>query len=469
MAEARAFDRRRLVTAFLCGAPAGEAEPPQPGRGIVTGAALALLLIAGSLIAAARDPRPPTDWDRPGLVISEQTGERYLITQEGGALRPVINVASAQLVLGAHLTPRIVSQEALGGRTRGDDIGILGAPEQLPSEGSFVESGWTACTADGAGLSVAVAREPAVSALAGAGATVTADGVTFWVVAEDADHRARRYLIPSIAGADDVLEAVGLLPEARAVRVPASWLALFPVGGALGLDSFALGARTGQTVSYAGRGGIAPTARVGDIATAVGTGRRFLLTADGPAPLDPFAAAIYTTAAELVGEGPREAGTGRPLGVAQVAPTWATAHWPMTTLRPADGPICGRLVTASGAAPYVRLAGDPHGIAWTSPGAGQRAAAADPGVGALVRSGAWGEETGRRSWIVDDRAKAYPIADGETLTALGFDDYRAPLVPDAWIEALGAGVLLSSALALCPPAPEPAAAGTGGCSEAASR
>jgi len=453
--EAHAFSRRRLVTAFLSGAPGGrEVEPSRPGRTIVGGAALALLLVAGAAIASVLAPRTQSDWDKPGLVISKETGERYVITKQGAPLRPVINVTSAQLILGAHVTPTIVSQKTLDGQTPGDDIGILGAPQQLPTESSFVESGWTACTADGAGISVDVSRRPAVSAAPGEAVVVTTDGKTFWVVADGPEHQAHRYQVPAMQGEDNLLEAIGLPQESQALHVPAAWLALFPAGGALGSESFGLGGRVGQPLSYAGKAGIAADARVGDFATVKSTGRVFLLTPDGPAPLDPFAAAIYTTSAELTAHGgPRERGTGALPGIGQASPTWSSAVWPTDTLRPVSGPVCGQLVAKPGAAPTVLLAASPRGRAWSSPGAGVLAPVADPGSGALVRSGDWGQTTGSSVWIVDDRAKAYPIQDEQTLATLGFSSYKAPLVPDAWIKVLGAGVPLSSALALCSPEP----------------
>lgn len=460
LVEAHAFSRRRLVTAFLSGAPGGrEVEPSRPGRTIIGGAALALLLVAGAAIASVLAPRTQTDWDKAGLIISKQTGERYVVTAQGAPLRPVINVTSAQLILGAHVTPTIVSQKTLDGRTPGDDIGILGAPQQLPTESSFVESGWTACTSDGAGISVDIARRPGVSTASGAGTTVTTDGKTFWVVAQGADHHAWRYQVPSLDGVDNLLEAIGLPPEAQAARVSASWLALFPEGGSLGAESFGLGSKVGQKLSYAGRSGIAANARVGDFTT-VGS-RAFLLTADGPAPLDPFAAAVYTTIAPS-DNGAASRGTGQLPGVSQVAPTWSEAHWPTAKLSPLSGPVCGRLSAKAGSAPYVTLAGSPHGHAWSSPAAGKLEPVADPGTGAMVRSGDWGQTTSSSVWIVDDRAKAYPIQDEQTLARLTFDSYHAPLVPDSWIKVLGAGVPLSTALALCPPAmPQPTGQGSG--------
>jgi hypothetical protein len=52
LVEAHTFSRRRLVTAFVSGAPGGrEVEPVRPGRTIVGGVVLALLLIAGAALS----------------------------------------------------------------------------------------------------------------------------------------------------------------------------------------------------------------------------------------------------------------------------------------------------------------------------------------------------------------------------------------------------------------------------------
>jgi hypothetical protein len=51
--EACAYTRRRLVTAFVSGAPGGrEPEPARPARAVVGGLVLAVLLLVGC--AAAR-------------------------------------------------------------------------------------------------------------------------------------------------------------------------------------------------------------------------------------------------------------------------------------------------------------------------------------------------------------------------------------------------------------------------------
>ena len=67
LVEAQTFNRRRLVTAFVSGAPGGrELEPARPGRAVVAGLALALLLVAGAAVSGGLPGRTPGDGDDPG-------------------------------------------------------------------------------------------------------------------------------------------------------------------------------------------------------------------------------------------------------------------------------------------------------------------------------------------------------------------------------------------------------------------
>jgi hypothetical protein len=67
LVEAQSFNRRRLVTAFVSGAPGGrEVEPARPGRTLVAGLALAALLMAGAAVSGALQSRTPADGDDPG-------------------------------------------------------------------------------------------------------------------------------------------------------------------------------------------------------------------------------------------------------------------------------------------------------------------------------------------------------------------------------------------------------------------
>jgi hypothetical protein len=82
LVEAYSFSRRRLVTAFVSGAPGGrEVEPSRPGRAIVGGLALAVLLIAGAAIAGVFSSSVDPGWaDQPALIISKEQGAAYVIT-----------------------------------------------------------------------------------------------------------------------------------------------------------------------------------------------------------------------------------------------------------------------------------------------------------------------------------------------------------------------------------------------------
>ena len=161
LVEAHQFSRRRLVTAFVSGAPGGrEVEPARPGRALIGGLALALLVVAGGAVTGLIFGRDEADWKQPGLVISKDLGQPYLVsTPEGGGLviRPVVNITSARLILGADADPTYVSEEAINAERIGEPIGIIDAPAQVPDPDDLVETGWTACTSVGTGLRLRLA------------------------------------------------------------------------------------------------------------------------------------------------------------------------------------------------------------------------------------------------------------------------------------------------------------------------
>src|SRR6187455_3205638 len=106
LVEAHQFSRRRLITAFVSGAPGGrEVEPARPGRALAGGAVTGLIF-----------GRDEADWKQPGLVISKERGQPYLVStpEDGGlVIRPVVNVTSARLILGSESEPTYVSEDAI--------------------------------------------------------------------------------------------------------------------------------------------------------------------------------------------------------------------------------------------------------------------------------------------------------------------------------------------------------------------
>jgi hypothetical protein len=457
LVEAYSFSRRRLVTAFLSGAPGGrEVEPARPGRTVVGGLALAVLLVAGAAIASVLASRTPEDWNQVGLVVTRgDQPATYVIldVQDPPRLIPVINITSAQLILGADVKAVSVDQDVVDEQTPGIPIGILGAPQTLPKADRFLQTGWTACTGDQVGIAVDVSDSPKVT-------RTTSDGIVvhsadrYWLIAtssarEGDDRRAYRYPISDAEG-DQLLVDYDLGQKAAAIDVPEGWLALFPEGGEIGPGGFDL-PRFGQRAL----GSPVPGANVGDYLV-LGDGRGAMIVDHGYQPLDPFSLAVLQNLSgptERQGPAPEEYATSSLL----------TSHWPETGLRPLNSSPCAELDVDNARPPRVWLAGHPTGDA-VSPEAGSegqialedRRVAFDRGHGAFVQDATWDSTSSDSLLVVDPLGKAYPLIGGPvTIDKLGYDVDQAPVVPDEWVSLFEPGVELSTGAALCPPSNQP--------------
>ncbi len=467
LVEAYAFSRRRLVTAFVSGAPGGrEVEPARPGRTIVGGLALAVLLVAGAAIAGVFAPRDPDDWKKQGLVVSKETGAAYVILEESSnpVLRPVINITSARLILPDDSAPTVVSQDTIDEQIIGDDIGILGAPASLPTPSLLIDTGWTACTASGRGVRVAVTEDPDVQTVPTAGFVVESNDV-FYVIAQGgpADSKtpaAYRYELPPGDEQDNLLGELGLPIRDNAARVSEDWLALFPPGGRLDFDSFGL-TGFGDKVGYQANSGVPDGSRVGDVVTVDGTDSSLLLTDRGPARLDAFARTVYRyaktpsgrlTQGSRLGDSPVEIHQDEPPTGFQTS-AYVGAHWPEGLLESVPGEQCAQLTTAPGEAPRVQIATDPGETASAAdlPNT-RRVPAVAAGRGAYVLSGEWSDTVDGSPFVIDAKAKSYPLVGQEAAGRLGYGDHPVVVVPDSWVELFDRGVALSVQDALCPPA-----------------
>jgi len=456
LVEAHAFSRRRLVTAFVSGAPGGrEVEPARPGRTIVGGLALALLVVAGGAVAGLLFGRDEADWKQPGLVISKHYGQPYVVTvpDDGGLeVRPVVNITSARLILGSDATPTFVSDEAIEAEHPGELIGILNAPTTVPSPDDLLQTGWTACTGPGQGVAVRLGSQPGVTLAPEIGFLVESHGIRY-VVAQaapttDETPSGFLYRLPDDAGRqDNLLRDLGLGVGADAVPVTSDWLSLWPVGGALEWSSFGIEG-AGEPVSYSGGGsGIPAGARVGDIVTT--SSESVVLAPDGPQRLTPFALAVLRNS--LIDGRPARELSSTTIEVAH-EPLGTAAAWPATTLAVAHGEHCAELVAAPGAAPIVALGVVPVPAASSaSVPAGRRAVSVSTGGGAVVLSAGW-EATGEGSpYLIDGDGTGHPLQGDDAVEHLGFGGVDAPVVPDSWVELFDPGVVLSVADALCPP------------------
>ncbi|WP_395695753.1 type VII secretion protein EccB [Nocardioides sp.] len=461
LVEAYSFNRRRLVTAFVSGAPGGrEVEPARPGRTIVGGVALAVLLAAGAAIAGVFAPRTPEDWDQPGLVISKETGAAYVILDSGqGELRPVINTTSAKLILGDDAEPTLISQDTIDDQQIGDDIGIFGAPASVPTASLLIGSGWTACTGDQRGIRVRVTPAPDVDVAAGSGVTVVNDGHYYVVARSDPSgpgaggsyvYPVPPQTAPGVDQTDNLLQQVGLPPTGSAVRVPRAWLELFPVAAPLDWSAFDLdgfGQRPPEALT-----GDAARARIGDVLE-TDDGTYLLVTRTGPVQLSDFAAQVYLDVVRPDGTVARPLRVSAPPSVRRGDDSFLTdTRWPAVRPEPLGADPCARLTAERGEAPTAELAAPGDASAAGSLPADRIDPVVDPGRGALVLSGGWsGSTAGAAPYLVDAKGRADPLAGADAAALLGYADVPAPVVPDSWVELFRCGVTLSQEASLQPP------------------
>ena len=437
LVEAHAFSRRRLVTAFVSGAPGGrEVEPTRPMRAVIGGVAICVLLLAGAAIAGVFAPRTEDNWLEPNnLIVSKEKGTLYLVVSEGDSvsLRPFANATSAQLLLGEK-DPSRAAQDEIDKQTIGTEIGILGAPSSIPPASDLIQSGWTACTSTGRGILTRIASEPGGTEV-GNGAKIVQDPdgerylIAYASVDFNDDPQAVRFKLPA-DNADALLGGLDLGQVTDAVTVDRKWLNLFDQSDTLDVSSFQLPGRGGR-IDYSAEVGLGDQIadlRVGDL---IGfDGETYLLTQGGPAALTPFALAVYAAAtAEPVN--PVE---GRPGKLVEPDEVWPS-RWPQTVPELVPGDACAMLVPRDEQAATVRLVRRDN-VADASPegvNSGSNAQLVEPGHGALVKAGGFGDAQGTVDYLIDARGRAFRIEGDTTLEHLGFLEVPSPTIPDAWL------------------------------------
>lgn len=447
--EAHAFSRRRLVTAFTSGAPGGrEVEPVRQGRVVIGGVALAILLLAAAALAAILGGgRSPSDWLDPGVVISKEEGNRYVILTEGGALHPVLNPVSAKLLVGDS-EPKVVKQDLIRQEPLGAQIGIYGAPDGVPDPARLRPTNWTDCTTPEAASQLhigdrATARVPPDTAMV---ATVRGEGgtLTYFLIAssDDPAHGYYRYRLGDRGVATPLLGDLGL-DGAEQFRVSTGWLNLFPDAPPLDRASFGLPKGTPK-LSYGDT-----TLSVGDLARNPSSGQVYLLGEAGPQLLTEFSLRVYRAVTDV----------GEPTDLDGLAgqSVDALADWPATVpsgLR--DNESCALLDSSGGRAARVFLTTDPseaQSAASVEPGSAQ--VSVEPSHGAYVNVGQFGDTRGGSPVLIDMNATRYRLGGERGLAArmLGFADVDPPTVPDAWVEGFDCGPELSQEAARRSPDP----------------
>ncbi|HWS35595.1 MAG TPA: type VII secretion protein EccB, partial [Actinoplanes sp.] len=306
-AQAQSYLLGRVTGALVAGEPDGLETPHRRTlTGLGIGTLIAVLIAAGFAVYGLVVPGGATAWRTSGaLIVEKETGTRYLYLD--GRLRPVLNYASARLLLGTDIALVTVSATSLAGTPHGTPVGIAGAPDGLPTRG-LAGAWWTVCATGG---TLAVTGKPAGPA-AGADEAIVARaaGAVFLVL------NGRRHRL----GNDWIVRVLGF--SGAEVTVPAAWLDLVPAGADL------------APVEVPGRGGRGPEvdgapSRIGQLFTSDRGG--YVLTRSGLSPLTPLA---YT----LLAADPRTARlyTGGVVAAVALSPA-ALARLPVVTTLVPEG------------------------------------------------------------------------------------------------------------------------------------
>ena len=447
LVEAHAYNRRRLVSAFLSGAPSGrEVESVSRSRPVVAGLALGGLLVGGAAVAGLFATPLPNGWENGYVVIGKSSAARFVSIK--GNLHPVLNATSARLILPSDkgFEVLVVDDEKIAATPHGSTLGILGAPDDLPPADALVQSGWVSCF-DGTrtALTLSATTPPAYA---------DSSGLTAKVTGSDKDVRyllsaGRRYLIEP-ASYDPVKQYLGQLETPQAVT--GAWVDLFNPGTDLTFDSFAFkGGRAAVGKPLTGQFTLGnKLASTGQLIVNKDQGTTMsVMVANGTIPLTPFAAAVYQAVAPDA--------LGKPVTVSnddlsKIQPSdtkgLVPADWPTALPKPATGTPCAVLETADAKAATTHLALQPSDSPWVrlpTKGSVRPTVSVQPGRGALVRASS--TATSGPVSVIDQSGQSFTVTDpsAEILARLGYRGLTPRFVPPAWVAQLPAGPALSEA------------------------
>ncbi|BBY65151.1 type VII secretion protein EccB [Mycolicibacterium helvum] len=160
--SAQRFLLRRLEYAVL-GRPMPQRHDPLRTQklSLLAGCAVAAgMLVLDAILGFSR---PDGIASGAALVMSRQSGALFVRVDD--QLRPVANLTSARLILGAPATPQVIDEGALANVADGPMLGIPGAPRTLGKVIASPDLRWAACNDSGGRTTVAVGDDAASVAL----------------------------------------------------------------------------------------------------------------------------------------------------------------------------------------------------------------------------------------------------------------------------------------------------------------
>lgn len=437
--QAQAYVRSRMINALVVADPDVADSPHRPlGTGTFGGLLVAALVTVGCTIYGFVRPGGATTWQTPGsLIVEKETGSRYVFT--GDRLRPVLNYASARLLLGADASVVSVSQSSLGSVPHGQPVGIPGAPDALPAPGGAAGQVWTVCASvavDRGGDTVTATTLAVTAATGSAAALGPGEGVL--VTSGDRDYLLWNGKRSRLAE-EWMAKVIGA--GAPAVPVSAAFLRAVPAGPDVTVPD---PGAPGEVPAVGGR-----PRETGDLFTVRAEGvadRYYQLRAGGLVALTPFAYALAAAASSSPGEAlgldalasvpvAPAAATGLPVAMPRIAaalPTgraWCVRRGPAGVAIVADRPGTARDAVTDGL-----------GVTRTDRTADAVSVAA--GGGGLFAAGRPGQAVGSSRYLVTDAGVKYPVPSADAAQRLGYDTPAA--APPELLDLLPTGPQLGA-------------------------
>jgi type VII secretion protein EccB len=433
--EAQSFVVDRLIAAVLRVDPDASNRPLRRTTvGLFGGVGIAVLVVGIVVLVTLFGGKGPDTWRKPGtLVVDEDSGNRYLLVD--GRLRPVLNYASARLLVGGEPPVAGVSADDLAGVPQGGPIGIDGAPDTLPPAGAGSQP-WMVCAATSG-------DDPRVALTVGAlaGVTETTEGQALLV-------RVGRETFLVWQGvrlrvtAEWAPRALGMDPAA-ALPVDSAWLNTLPSGPDLGAPPVARGG-AGPTVA----GQPTTLGQLVSAPDAVGD-KEFVVTEDGLLPVSATVAALL--AADPAEQTPASV-TISPARLAAErvlpAPVWQAElpPRPPTTVDTESSVPCVRW--SAGETELVSVkhldgsTADAETVGMSRDGRVADLVDVTPGSGLIARTRPAPGVPGAGVYLVTEAGAKFPVADDEAAQALGFSIDAAELVPAELLALLPTGPVL---------------------------
>lgn len=110
-------------------------------RALIVGLVIAVVITGGCGVMAFFKPAP--NMGDAQILLSKSSGAEYV--RIGDRVHPVLNLASARLIVGKNDNPKDVDDKFLNTVPRGPMVGIVGAPASIRGADNLATSSWTVC------------------------------------------------------------------------------------------------------------------------------------------------------------------------------------------------------------------------------------------------------------------------------------------------------------------------------------